>query len=232
MAFIDRSAQRAILGKLLDVLPESCGLVLLGNTAGLHLGIPRITLTKDVDVSVVLLDDDRRVAPRERIDDILEALDVEPTAYPEDRSWVQTEIEIDGVPQQVDLIRGRKRDRPNGTFIHRDILNLVTAQATADGGVLVPPITDLVVLKAWAATDQHRLAEDAEGDERADALDRARAYEEDARRYADAALDRDALDRERIQSLLDAMRDHRRPEVRAVLVRAGAVEVDSDEPST
>lgn len=230
MAAIDRDAQRAVVGKLLDVLPDGCGLVLLGNTAGMRHGVPRLTVTKDVDVSIVLLDEDLRVAPRERIDDVLAALNVEPTVYPEDRSWVQAEVEIGGAVRTVDFIRGRKRDRPNGTFIHRDILNLVTAEAERNGRVLVPSLTDLVVMKAWAATDQDRVAEAADGDARAGARDRARAYRDDARRYAETALDRAVLDRGRIGGLLAAMRDHRRPQVRAVLERAGAIEPGPGKP--
>lgn len=224
MGSIDAGTQRTIIGKLLDVLPDGCGLVLLGSTAGIRHGIPDLTVTKDVDVSIVLLDQELQVAPRERIDEILDALDLEPIVYPRDRSWVKAQMDIGGVAQKVDFIRGRKRDRPNGTFIHRDILNLVTAQATADGRVLLPSLTDLVVLKAWAATDQIRRADGADGEERTTALNEAEAYEDDARRYAEAALDRDALDRDRIGFLLDAMKDHRRRQVQGVLERAGALE--------
>lgn len=221
---IGEDEQRTILRRLHEALPDGCGLVLLGSTAGLHHRVPGVTTTKDVDISVVLLDEDMQIAPRERIDDILEELEVEPTRYPEDRSWVQAELEIDGVARTVDFIRGRKRDRPNGTFIHRDILNIITASAEQDDGVLVPSLTDLVVMKAWAATDQARLADEKEGEPREKALRRGRVYQEDTRTYTEAALGRNALDRGRIQDLLDEMRDHRRPEVRSVLEAAGTIE--------
>lgn len=224
MAAIDADEQDTIVDQLLAVLPDGCGLVLLGNTAGIHHDVPTITTTKDVDVSVVLLDQHNQVAPRERVDEILEELGVEPTKYPEDRSWVQAEFEIDGAPRKVDFIRGRKRDRPNGTYIHREILNLVTAAAEQDGDVLVPSLTDLVVMKAWAATDKARLADQREGEARERADRRRRAYEDDTRRFTETALDRDVLDLERVHDLLDAMRDHRRPEVRGVLERAGTIE--------
>lgn len=221
---LDQEEQQTILQQLVDVLPEGCGLVLLGNTAGIRHGVPGITTTKDVDVSLILLDEDQQIAPRERIDEILNDLGVEPTVYPEDRSWVQAELPVDGVPRKVDFIRGRKRDRPNGTFIHRDILNMITRAADRDDHVLVPSLTDLIVMKAWAATDQNRTADDAEGDKREHALRRKRAYEDDTRRYTETALDRDELEMERIDELLAAMRDHRRPEVRGVLERAGTIE--------
>lgn len=224
MAQIDAEDQGTIVDQLLAVLPDGCGLVLLGNTAGIHHDVPGITTTKDVDVSVVLLDEHNQIAPRERIDDILDELDVEPTKYPEDRSWVQAKLEIAGAGRKVDFIRGRKRDRPNGTFIHRDVLNHVTAAAREDGGVLVPSLTDLIVLKAWAATDKARLAEKREGKAQERAERRRRAYEDDTRRFTETALDRDVLDRKRVHELLEAMREHRRPEVRGVLERAGTIE--------
>lgn len=224
MARVGEDEQRRIVGQIVDVLPGACGLVLLGNTAGLHHRVPGITTTKDVDVSVVLLDSDNRVAPREQIDEILDELGVEPTVYPRDRSWVQAQLEVDGVDRQVDFIRGRKRDRPSGTFIHRDLLNRITAAAEQDEHVLVPSLTDLVLMKAWAATDQQRLANEATGDDHETALGRKRAYQDDTRRYTETALDRGVLDLARIRGLLDAMRDHRRPEVREVLERAGTIE--------
>lgn len=71
---------------------------------------------------------------------------------------------------------------------------------------------------------QDRTADDADGDKRERALRRKRAYEDDTRRYTETALDRDELEIERIDELLDAMRDHRRPEVQGVLERAGTIE--------
>lgn len=227
MPAIDAREQEEILGRLLEVLPESCGLVLLGNTAGIRYSVPGVTTTKDVDVSVVVLEDALRIAPRERIDEILNELGVEPTVYPEDRSWVQAELQVGDVARAVDFIRGRKRNRPNGTFIHRDILNRIVAAAQRDGRVLVPSLTDLILMKAWAATDQARLATDREGKARSEAQRRRRAYEEDTRRYTEAALDRDVLDLSRLEELLGEMRDHREPEVRGVLERAGTLEPDS-----
>lgn len=202
--------------------------MLLGNTAGIRHGVPGVTTTKDVDVSVILLDEDKQIAPRERIDEILDELGVEPTVYPEDRSWVQAELPVDGVPRKVDFIRGRKRDRPNGTFIHRGILNMITRAADRDAHVLIPSLTDLIVMKAWAATDQDRTADGAEGDKRERALRRKQAYQDDTRRYTETSLDRDELEVERINELLEAMRAHRRPEVRDVLERAGTIEPSRD----
>lgn len=117
MPAVGPDEQRTIIDKLLDALPDGCGIVLLGNTAGIRHGVPRVTTTKDVDVSVILLDEAQQIAPRERIDDVLHELGLEPTEYPADRSFVQAAIPIDGVPRTIDFIRGKKA-RPTRRDLH------------------------------------------------------------------------------------------------------------------
>ncbi len=226
MTTLGPDEQRTIIAKLLEALPDACGIVLLGNTAGIRHGVPNVTTTKDVDVAVILLDEDQRVAPRERIDDVLDDLGIEPTRYPADRSFVQAAIPIDGVHRTIDFIRGKKRDRPDGTFLHRDLLNTVTRAAQADDGVHLPSLTDLIVMKAWAATDQARKADQAQqtGADATANQRRSQAYEQDTRRYAEHALDKEVLDLHRVNGLLAGMRDERASDVRAVLTRAGVLE--------
>lgn len=80
-------------------------------------------------------------------------------------------------------------------------------------------------MKAWAATDQARKADQARqaGQDPTPHERRNRAYEQDARQYAEHALEEDALDPRRVRKLLDGMRDERETEVGTVLARAGVL---------
>lgn len=216
--------QRSVLRALAGALPPHCTLLLLGSTAAMDLGIRDLTTTKDVDVCIVALaEDGTRVAPPEIIERVLAALQVAPAQAPaEDGSWVKALVPVGGATFQVDFIRGKSRDRPRGTFIERGLLDRIIQAATPRGGLLVPTPTDLMVMKAWAAVDQERLAEanPLEAD-----LHRARAskYRQDTRIVAEAALRSGALDRDRVVQLLTAMAPHRRTPVEAVLSQAGAL---------
>jgi len=119
----------------------------------------------------------------------------------------------------VDIVRGRSCDRPSDTFVHKGVLERVVARAERRGRVLLPSLSDLIVMKAWAVVDQERLASKKGG-----AGGRRAAYEADARRIADVALRRNALDRSRVEELLAGMRPERARAVRAVLVRIGVLE--------
>jgi hypothetical protein len=62
---------------------------------------------------------------------------------------------------RVEVIRGKSRDRRRGTFITRDLLRAVAQRAEPLNGELLPSVTDLIVMKAWAVTDQNRHLEEA-----------------------------------------------------------------------
>jgi hypothetical protein len=219
---IGRAEQESILSHLLSALPADFALLVLGNTGSITYGITDISSTKDVDVAIVVIGPSRRIASYEALLELVAALGLEPTRRPEDRSWAQIPVKTDAGTSNVDLIRGRDRDRPNGTFIERRILEAVAKGAQERGRILVPTITDLIVMKAWAAVDQERhLASpsDAEDHHRG----RLRAYTDDARRIADFALRRDELDIKRVEHLLNLMRPHRRTPVRRVLAAVGVL---------
>lgn len=219
---LDAESQDAVIRRLLGALPEGAGIMLMGNTAGMAQGVPHVTRTKDVDVTIILLDERRRVAPIEAIRQVIATLGLKAETAPDDHSWIKAHMEIGGEKRQVDFIRGKSRDRPDGTFIDRRTLERVTAKADERGRVFLPSATDLVVMKAWAAVDQARHLRDA-SENVAWHEGRRRAYEEDARRYTEFALDRGVLDVARINEHLARMAAHRRAEVRGVLLRAGAL---------
>lgn len=131
---------------------------------------------------------------------------------------------MDGANRQVDFIRGKSRDRPNGTFIDRATLNLVIAAAAQAGDVLLPGLSDLIVMKAWAAVDQQRHLRQSPEDPTRHQV-RLTAYRQDARRFTAHALERGGLDAHRIEELVAAMAGHRRKEIRPELEQAGALEV-------
>lgn len=208
---------------MVKVLPDGAALVLLGNSAGLAHGVPHLLRTKDLDVSVVLLAGGRTVAPLDTVHQVLQSLGVKPVTAPDDQSWIKVHIHMDGAERQVDFIRGRSRDRPNGTFIDRATLSLVISQAEQAGDVLLPGLTDLIVMKAWAAVDQARHLRQQPPDPAKYRI-RLSAYQQDARRYTEHALERGMLDAHRAEALLAAMAEHRRREIRPELVQAGALE--------
>lgn len=226
---LDASDQRFVLRTLRRALPSETGLLLMGNTAALHHRVPHVTRTKDVDVSLVLLDPARRVAPATKIHEVLATLGIHAQTEPADGSWIKAFVDLRGTPFQVDFIRGKSRDRPNGTFIDRATLNDIIQAATQKAGVWLPSLTDLILMKAWAATDQsrylHQDATDPAGHE-----ELRRAYRYDTRRLTEHALDRDELDRARLRELLGHRAEHRRIEISSELVQAGALEPEGPTP--
>lgn len=219
---IGRAEQDGILVHLTPALPVGCALLALGSTAGLLHGVKEVTTTKDVGLSVIVLAPDRAVAPKAVVYEFIANAKAKVVTDPEDGSWIKTSVEVKDVPRQVDLIRGKKHDRPDGLFLDRRLLEAVAVAATAlEGGrILLPTLTDLVVLKAWASVDQARRAKDAPS---ADLVERftnkSGVYASDARHYAEEALDRNVLDKERIEALLARMAPHRGPEVRRVITK-------------
>jgi hypothetical protein len=219
---IDRRYLRTVLGRLLGAVPPGTGILLLGNTAGLMHRVPAVAQTKDVDISLVLLVEKRRIAPRSVVAAFLANVGGEITKHPADGSWIQLVLPIGDREVKVDVIRGKSRDRAGGTFLARNVLQAIAERASRRDQELLPDLTDLVVMKAWATTDQDRhLRSDPTNEYH---LLRRRAYFDDARRYAEVALDRGALDVARMEELLGLMRDDRRRLVRVVLEEAGALE--------
>lgn len=226
-ARLGRADQDRILSHLSAALPPGCALLALGSTAGLLHGVRDVTTTKDIDISVIVMRPDRTVAPKTVLYEIIEKARAKIVMDPEDGSWIKTTVSVDDVLRQVDLVRGKKHDRPDGLFLDRRLLEAVASAATPDasGRILTPSLTDLVVMKAWASIDQARRAKasaPAELAERANNL--SEVYAADARRYAEEALDRNALDLARIEDLLAKMARHRAPEVRRVLVDNGILQ--------
>jgi hypothetical protein len=201
--------------------------MLMGNTASLRYGVPHVQRTKDVDVTILVLDETRKVAPIEAVHAMLRTLDLRAAAAPDDHSFVQTFVEVREGSYQVDVIRGKSRDRPEGTFIDRRTLNAVIQAAVRDRDVWLPSLPDLILMKAWAATDQARHVRQAFNDPTWHE-ERRRAYHDDVRRLTEHALDRDQLDRLRLEQLLAMMAEHRRTEIRSELVRAGSLEPDGE----
>lgn len=220
---LDAASQRELVRRVVKGLPDETALVLLGNSAGLAHGVPHVLRTKDLDVSLVLLAEGRAIAPIDTIRRVLAALGVEPITAPDDQSWIQAHIDVDGSTRQVDFIRGKSRDRPNGTFIDRATLSRIVAEAEQQGQVLLPGLTDLIVTKAWAAVDQARHLRQGPEDPTKHQV-RLAAYRQDARRFTARAIERGTLDANRFLALLDGMAEHRRKEVRPELVDAGALE--------
>ncbi|MCA1814477.1 MAG: hypothetical protein LC624_11090 [Halobacteriales archaeon] len=224
MAVVGKREQDAVLRHIEKVLPANCKIELLGSSAAIEHNIPGLpTLTKDVDLSLVVMDKDgTRLAAMDVVEEVLERLAVEPDQKPEDESWVKVYVPLDEAKYQVDFIRGKNRDRPRGTFIERSILEDIIARSQPRGRILLPSLTDLIVMKAWASVDQARHAEDrpAEGDR---FKRRAEAYARDARTYAEAAITRRELDPRRMDELLGKMAHHRKGPVEDVLLRAGAL---------
>ena len=178
--------QRAVLAILERALPDGCALLAIGGTAMILHGIPGLT-TKDVDVVLALLDRTGLASPQS-LDGFLETLGGRVRTRPEDGSWVRVDLDVGGRTCPVDIVRGRSRDRPSDTFVHKGVLERVVARAERRGRVLLPSLSDLIVMKAWAVVDQERLASKKGG-----AGGRRAAYEADARRIADVALRRNAL---------------------------------------
>jgi hypothetical protein len=221
---IGKDEQDALVRRLLSLLPDDHALLVLGNTASIVHGITDITTTKDVDVAIIVLGGDRAIAPYEVLLELMERLGVPPKRQPDDQSWVQILVKVGDAERKVDLIRGRSRDRENGTFIERKILQEVAQGAAQIGRVLVPGTTDLVVMKAWAAVDQARhLQEEKDPRQRRFHEGRLRAYTDDARRVAEWAIRRSELEQDRIGALLKLMKPHRQRPVREVLIEIGAL---------
>src|SRR3990170_2310396 len=219
---IGRVEQSSILDHLLSALPVDFALLVLGNTGSIVYGITDISATKDVDVSIVVLGRTRSVASHEDVLELVKTLGVPIVRRPEDQSWVQIRVTVRDATRQVDLIRGKDRDRPNGTFIERKIIEAVAKAANQKGRLLIPTLTDLVVMKAWAAVDQERHLARASGNPEYH-RQRLRAYTDDARRITDFALKRSELAIKRVDELLDLMRPLRRTQVRRILVSVGVV---------
>jgi len=219
---IGRDEQSSILNHLLSALPLNFALLVLGNTGSIVYGITDISATKDVDVGIVVLGRRRSVASYEEVLELVKALGVEIVRQPEDQSWVQIRVTVHDATRQVDLIRGKDRDRPNGTFIERKIVEAAAKAASQRGRLLIPTLTDLVVMKAWAAVDQERHLAKASGNPEYH-RQRLRAYTDDARRIADFALKRSELATKRVDELLGLMRPQRRTQVRRILVSVGVV---------
>src|SRR3990172_844910 len=153
--------QRAVLAILERALPDGCALLAIGGTAMILHGIPGLT-TKDVDVVLALLDRTGLASPQS-LDGFLETLGGRVRTRPEDGSWVRVDLDVGGRTCPVDIVRGRSRDRPSDTFVHKGVLERVVARAERRGRVLLPPLSDLIVMKAWAVVDQERLAPEEGG---------------------------------------------------------------------
>lgn len=211
-----------VLKRLVESLPEHSTVLLVGNTAALMLEVPDITRTKDIDVSLILLRGKREVATYEMVREFLGNLGGDIEKDPEDHSWTRVLVQVEDRSATVEIIRGKSRDRPRGKFISRNVLQAVAQAAKYANQVLVPSLTDLIVMKAWAVVDKSRsILEDPENQYHSL---RREAYYNDARRITELALDRIELDRQRINDLLNLMKGHRRDEVRAILEEVGALE--------
>lgn len=222
---LDAGGQQAVLRILRRALPRETDLLVLGNTAALGHRVPHVTRTKDVDVSLVVVDPNRHIAPTAAIHGVLTNLGINPETAPADGSWVKAFVELDGTSYQVDFIRGKSRDRPNGTFIDRPTLNAIVQAATRHRDAWLPSLSDLILMKAWAATDQSRYLRQDPADPTGHE-ERRRAYRHDARRLTEHALDHDELDRGRLRNLVGRMARHRRTDISGELVRAGTLEPD------
>lgn len=195
----------------------------MGSTAAIAHGVKTTVTTKDVDVSLILVADDRDVASQDAVREFLTRLGVKEERPVEDGSWFKVFLEVDGQKVQVDVIRGKSRDPPASQFIDRKLLQNVVRNATEAGsGVFLPSLTDLIVMKAWAAVDKQRLVDRNEDAARNATL--SAKYRGDVRDYTEVALERDLLDTARIDALIQEMADHRAPQVHKVLQDEGALE--------
>lgn len=222
MANVTKPVQEKLLERLRAALPKGHALLLMGSTAAIAHGVRTTVTTTDVDVSLILVADDRDVASQEAVKEFLAGLRVEAEKPAEDGSWFKVHLDVDGQAVQVDVIRGKSRDRASSQFIDRDLLKHVVQNATQFAeGVYLPTLTDLIVMKAWAAVDKERLV--ARGDDPTRNQTLADKYRGDVRDYAEFGLERGDLDANRIEALLGTMADHRAPQVRAVLEDEGAL---------
>ncbi len=221
---IDSGLARLVLQTLKSSLPEGTEILLLGSTAALFLGVPSPTRTKDVDIALVLVGRKNRIATQPAVREFANRIHGVVTKDPENGSWLRFSLPVVDGEVTVEVIRGKSRDRPQGKFITRRFLQAVAESALPSNDVLVPSLADLIAMKAWAATDQIRHLKEKPGDEYH--LRRRDAYRDDTRRLTEFALDRGALDVERIKNLLSLMRQDRQKEIRTVLVEAGTVESD------
>lgn len=223
MADVGKREQDLVLRRIEKALPPDCRIQLLGSSAALEHNIPDVSMTKDVDLSIVVLDGEgKKLAPMGVVESVLGKLQVTSEQKPEDESWVKVNIPVDEAKYRVDFIRGKSRDRPHGTFIERSILEDITSKSRPRGRVLLPSLTDLIVMKAWAAVDQTRLAEEKREEAGRFGL-KAAKYLGDVRAYTETAIRRGQLDEGRIRQLLEKMAAHRRGPVEAVLRRGGAL---------
>jgi hypothetical protein len=224
---VDLRLLRTTLKLLRGALPTRTKILLLGNSAALIIGVPALTRTKDVDVSLILLRDKADVAPLPVVRKFVATLGGTITTEPEDGAWIRVSLPVGDGEITLEIIRGKSRDRPRGKFIARNILRAIAENAESRDGELIPALTDLIVMKAWAVTDQNRgLREEPH---RGGHALRRDAYRDDARRLTELALDRGDLDLGRIQALLVLMKEHRRKEVKVVLEEIGAL--DPSNPS-
>lgn len=223
---IDGDLTRVVLRMLSQALPPRTKLLLLGSTAALTMGVPTLTRTKDVDVALVLIGEERGIAPLSDVMDLARRLRGRITRSPEDGSWVRFSLLVGDRQVGVEAIRGKSRDRRGGTFITRDLLRAIAQRAEPLDGSLLPSVTDLIVMKAWAVTDQSRHLEEAPQSEQY--RRRRNAFQDDSRRLTEWALGRNVLATERVEELLAMMKEHRRKEVRAALIEAGVFEPDND----
>lgn len=219
---IDSRLASEVLEALRQGLPERMQVIPLGNTAALLLGVPAPTHTKDVDIALALISEKRELADQESVRKFAGKLGGKVEKDPENGSWLRFALPFSEGHITVEVIRGKSRDRPRGKFITRKVLMAVTEGARLYRDELLPSLSDLIVLKAWAATDQMRhLQEEPTNDYH---LRRRDAYRDDTRRVTELALDRGELDAGRVSYLLSLMRHDRQEEVRKVLVEAGALE--------
>lgn len=185
-----------------------------------------MTRTKDVDVALVLVGEERGIASLSEVRELARRLHGRITRSPEDGSWVRFSLPVGDGDVRVEAIRGKSRDRRRGTFIARDLLRAIAQRAEPLDGEFLPSVTDLIVMKAWAVTDQNRHLEEAPESEHY--RRRRNAFRDDTRRLTEWALNRNALETERMEELLATMEEHRRKEVRAALTEVGGFEPEAE----
>lgn len=216
---ITREIQDKILARVEEALPEGIVAMLIGGTLLLDAGAHPAGRTKDTDVVLLVHQEEGLDIPAaDVVAGILQGFASE-VQVRKDRTSVSGTVELEEGRFLVEAVRGRGAQ--GGYFVRRTLLKKVAVVSKPRGKLLVPPLEALAVLKAWAATDQDKLAA-TERDRRGFHQARAADFRRDVRRCLEGLLKRGQRpDTALVVVLLEACSRERRERVGAVLLEQG-----------